>query len=213
MSGRFSVVAVLCLVLRASVLVFVSVLSCPAAGAQAGGAPVQPPVRPQRQELPASDTAIDVDALPISLERIEERLERTPVIDLETLRPTFRVQIIGTRPRWTLGIDWLGTEEGFKPPAGIPWHNQYLNMVTPAQARSFGAFEGTDLLQVMGTSVAQGLAAGLLAGKIKSTLRARREREAREEVDAAIAAWKKEREAEAAKKGATGLPAEGTGPP
>ena len=142
-----------------------------------------------------------MEALPISLDRISEGLERTHVIDLDALRPTFRVQIVGTRPRWTLGIDWLGTEEGFKPPAGTPWHSQYLNMVTPTQARSFGAFEGTDLLQVLGTSVAQGLAAGLLTGKIKSAVQARRERLAREEVDAAIAAWKKEREAEAAKRG------------
>ena len=142
-----------------------------------------------------------MESLPISLERIGEELERTPVIDLEALRPTFRVQIVAARPRWTLGIDWLGTEEGFKPPAGTPWHNQYLNMVTPHQARSFGAFEGTDLLQVVGTSFVQALAAGLVTGKIKSAVQARRERLAREEVDAAIAAWKKEREAEAARRG------------
>ncbi len=172
-------------------------MSWAAAGAQTTEAPPQP----QPQNPPAAKTAVNVDALPVSLERISEDLERTPVIDLDALRPTFRVQIVGTRARWTLGIDWLGTEEGVKPPAGTPWHNQYLNMVTPAEARSFGAFEGTDLLQVMGTSLAQGLAAGLVAGKIKSALRARREREAREEVDAAIAAWKKEREAEAARHG------------
>ena len=33
-------------------------------------------------------------------------------------RPTFRVQIFGTRPRWTTGIDWLGTANGRTPPAG-----------------------------------------------------------------------------------------------
>ena len=174
-------------------------LTCFAAGAQTAAVPAQP--QSTQHDAPAADKDIDVQALPISLERIGEGLERTQVIDLDALRPTFRVQIVGTRPRWTLGIDWLGTEEGFKPPAGTPWHSQYLNMVTPAQARSFGAFEGTDLLQVLGTSVAQGLAAGLLTGKIKSAVQARRERLAREEVDAAIAAWKKEREAEAAKHG------------
>jgi hypothetical protein len=142
-----------------------------------------------------------VEALPISLERIGEKLERTPVIDLDALRPTFRVQIVAPRPRWTLAIDWLGTEDGFRPPAGQPWHNEYLNMTTPHQARSFGAFEGTDLLQVMGTSFVQHLAAGLVSGKIKSAVQARRERLAREEVDAAIAAWRKEREAEAATHG------------
>ena len=199
MPGRSWVVAVLPPVLRAGVLV-VYVISWPAAaGAQTTGTPAQRPSR--QQEAPAADTPINVEALPISLERIGEGLERTPVIDLEALRPTFRVQIVGARPRWTLGIDWLGTDEGIKPPAGTPWHNQYLNMVTPPQARSFGAFEGTDLLQVVGTSFVQALAAGLVTGKIKSAVQARRERRAREEVDAAIAAWKKEREAEAARKG------------
>ena len=199
MSGRCWVVAVLPPVLRAGVLVVYLISSLVAAWAQTPGAPAQRP--PGQQDAPATDTPINVESLPISLERIGEELERTPVIDLEALRPTFRVQIVGARPRWTLGIDWLGTEEGFKPPAGTPWHNQYLNMVTPHQARSFGAFEGTDLLQVVGTSFVQALAAGLVTGKIKSAVQARSERRAREEVDAAIAAWKKEREAEAATKG------------
>jgi hypothetical protein len=199
MPGRSWVVAVLPPVLRAGVLVVYVISWSAAAGAQTTGAPAQRPST--QQEAPAADTPINVEALPISLERIGEGLERAPVIDLEALRPTFRVQIVGARPRWTLGIDWLGTEEGIKPPAGTPWHNQYLNMVTPPQARSFGAFEGTDLLQVVGTSFVQALAAGLVTGKIKSAVQARRERRAREEVDAAIAAWKKEREAEAARKG------------
>jgi hypothetical protein len=199
MPGRSWVVAVLPPVLRAGVLVVYVISWSAAAGAQTTGTHAQRPSR--QQEAPAADTPINVEALPISLERIGEGLERTPVIDLEALRPTFRVRIVGSRPRWTLGIDWLGTEEGIKPPAGTPWHNQYLNMVTPPQARSFGAFEGTDLLQVVGTSFVQALAAGLVTGKIKSAVQARRERRAREEVDAAIAAWKKEREADAARKG------------
>src|ERR687898_959598 len=156
MSGRCWVVAVLPPVLRAGVLVVYLISSSAAAWAQTPGAPAQG--QPRQKDAPATYTPINVEALPISLERIGEELERTPVIDLEALRPTFRVQIVATRPRWTLGIDWLGTEEGFKPPAGTPWHNQYLNMVTPHQARSFGAFEGTDLLQVMGTSFVQALA-------------------------------------------------------
>ncbi len=172
-------------------------LSCGPARAQGSG----PPQRPE-SPAPATDGAVDVDALPISLERISEQLEKPPVLDLSATRPTFRLQIFGTRPRWSTGIDWLGTANGRTPPAGSPWHDQFLNMVTPPQARSFGAFEGTDLLQVMATSFAQGLVAGAVTGKIKATLRNRRERAAREEVDAAIAAWRKEQDAAAARKAA-----------
>jgi hypothetical protein len=151
---------------------------------------------------------VNVDALPISLDRIGKQLEKTPVLDLSATRPMFRMQIFGTRPRWTTSIDWLGTANGGRPPVGTPWHDQFLNMVTPPEARSFGAFQGTDLLQVMATSLAQGLAVGAVAGKIKTTIRERRERAARAEVDAAIAEWRKERDAETARKASSGaLPA------
>jgi hypothetical protein len=81
-------------------------------------------------------------------------------------------------------------------------------MTTPPQARSFGAFEGTDLLQVMVTSLVQGLATETVAGAIKAAIRERRERQAKEEVDAAIAAWKKEREAAAPQESETPEPAQ-----
>jgi hypothetical protein len=147
---------------------------------------------------------VNVDALPLSLDRIAEQLEKPPALRLDTIHPTFRVQIFGERPRWLADIDWLGAADGRKLPVGAPWHDQFLNMVTPAEARSFGAFEGTDLLQVMATSLAQGLATQAVVGAINSAIRERRERRAKEEVDAAIAAWKKEREAAAAKESADG---------
>jgi hypothetical protein len=143
---------------------------------------------------------VNVDALPLSLERIAEQLQQEPVLELTFDGPIFRMQVFGTRPRWLGDIDWLDIADGRRPPAGRPWNDQFLDMVTPAQARSFGAFEGTDLLQVLATSYAQGLAARAVTGKISSTLRERRERLAREEVDAAIAEWKRQREAEAAKQ-------------
>ena len=186
--------AVLPAVQARGLVLIVCLLSSGAASAQTHDASSAP----GRNAPAGTATNVDVDALPISLERIGEQLEKPSVLDLSATRPTFRVQIYGKRPRWTSGIDWLGTAEGGKPPVGTPWHDQFLNMVTPPEARSFGAFTGTDLLQVMATSLAQGLAAGVVVGKIKSSLRERREREAREEVDAAIAEWKKERDAAAA---------------
>jgi hypothetical protein len=185
-----------------SLVVVVCLLRCAGASAQAVDAP-PPPSRPS----PPPD--VNVDALPLSLDRIAERLEQPPALRLDTTRPTFRVQIYGQRQRWLGDIDWLGTADGRRPPVGVPWHDQFLNMVTPEQARSFGAFEGTDLLQVMATSFLQGFATETVVGAIKGAIRDRRERQAKEEVDAAIAAWKKEREAAALRERATQEPARG----
>ena len=200
MAGRRHPLAVLQGVQARGVVVVLCLLRGASAAAQTDATP-----QARQQRSPAATTApdVNVDALPISLDRIREQLEKQPALDLNALRPTFRVQIFGTRPRWLTGIDWLGTANGVKPPAGTPWHDQFLNMTTPPQARSFGAFEGTDLLQVMGTSLAQGLVAGAVVGKIKSSIHNRRERQAREEVDAAIAAWRKEQDAAAARKAET----------
>ena len=185
-----------------SLALVVCLLRCGLATAQTSGVPSTPPgTTPQ-------PPAVNVDALPLSLERIAERLEEPPALRLDTTRPTFRVQIFGRRQQWLGDIDWLGTADGRKPPVGVPWHDQFLNMVTPQQARSFGAFEGTDLLQVMATSLVQRLATETVVGAIKAAISERRERQAQEEVDAAIAAWKKEREAAEAQERATQGPAQ-----
>ena len=185
-----------------SLIVIVWLLRCAAAGAQTSDAP---PV----SSPPPSPPPVNVDALPLSLDHIAEQLEKPPGLALYTTRPTFRVQIYGQRQRWLGEIDWLGTADGRKPPVGVPWHDQFLNMTTPPEARSFGAFEGTDLLQVMATSLVQRLATETVVGAIKAAFRDRRERQAKEEVDAAIEAWKKEREAAALRERETQEPAQG----
>jgi hypothetical protein len=64
-------------------------------------------------------------------------------------------------------------------------HSDFLAMVTPPQARAFGASINGDLLQVVATSLASAYAVngavGLVEG-FKSMMRDRRTREAREEV-------------------------------
>jgi hypothetical protein len=201
MSGCGALRIVLRGVQARSLMVVVWLLRCAAASAQTSGAP--PPPAP-----PPSPPPVNVDALPLSLDRIAEQLEKPSALRLDTTRPTFRVQIYGQRQRWLGDIDWLGTADGRKLPVGVPWHDQFLNMVTPQEARSFGAFEGTDLLQVMATSLVQRLATESVVGAIKAAIRERRERQAKEEVDAAIAAWKKERDAAAPREGGTQEPAQ-----
>jgi hypothetical protein len=202
MAGRRLIRGVVSSVQVRSLVVLVCLLRCGVASAQTGGAPSEPPATAPKPP------AVNVDALPLSLERIAEQLEEPPALRLDTTQPTFRVQIYGQRQLWLGDIDWLGTADGRRAPAGVQWHDQFLNMTTPPQARSFGAFEGTDLLQVMVTSLVQGLATETVAGAIKAAIRERRERQAKEEVDAAIAAWKKEREAAAPQESETPEPAQ-----
>jgi hypothetical protein len=156
-----------------------------------------PPAAAQQSPArPSSDAAppVEVEELPVSVERIQNRLAQPSAISLDLIQPVFRLEVVERRPEWQIEIDWLGTRDGAPVPFGYPWHDQFLAMVTPPEARAFGAFTGTDLLQILATSLAQGLVTTAVTGKIKSALRERRQREAREEVDAAIEAWRRERE-------------------
>ena len=145
--------------------------------------------------------SVDVEQLPISLDRIEDGLRTPPAISLESTQPLFRIEIVAPRPRWLPEIDWLGTTERAGPMLPVPsLHEQYLARVTPPEARSFGAFEGAELFQVMVTSLIQGLAAGKVVKAVKDAARARREEAARREVDEAIARWREQLEQERKKK-------------
>jgi hypothetical protein len=144
-----------------------------------------------QQARPEEPSAVDVEQLPISVDRIEDDLSTPPAISLESTQPLFRVEIIAPRQRWLREIDWLGTTERVGPIVPVPSiHDQYLARVTPPEARMFGAFEGAELFQVMVTSLIQGLAARKVADKVTEAMRKRREEEARREVDEAIARWR-----------------------
>src|SRR6187401_3138552 len=69
-----------------------------------------------------------------------------------------------------------------------------MDMVTPQTARPFGQVTGWDLLQLSATSLVEGMTTKSLAQKIKAASERRRAAEAQAEVDAAIEAWKGERE-------------------
>lgn len=158
----------------------------------------QPPQGERTATQPASGQStppVDVDELPISVDRIGQGLARPSTITLELSQPMFRAEIIETRPRWLGDIQWLSEQDTALPvPTGPAWHRDFLSMVTPQQARPFGQVQGWDLLQLVASSFAQGVATNMVAGKIKKTMERRRANEARAEVDAAIEAWKKDRE-------------------
>jgi hypothetical protein len=144
-----------------------------------------------QQEQRRAPTPVDVEQLPISVDRIEDDLSTPPAISLESTQPLFRVEIVAPRQRWLGEIDWLGATERAGPIVPVPsLHDQYLARVTPPEARMFGAFEGAELFQVMVTSLIQGLAARKVADKVKEAARKRREEAAQREVDEAIARWR-----------------------
>ena len=187
MADRRSPTGVLTTVRRGVAVVVIVALAC----ATPAGAQQPQPERPSSS--PA--TPVDVDELPVSVERIQNRLAQPSALSLDLIQPVFRLEVVERRPEWKIEIDWLGTRDGAPVPFGYPWHDQFLAMVTPPEARAFSAFTGTDLLQILATSLAQGLITQAVAAKIKSAITERRAREAREEVDAAIEAWRREREA------------------
>jgi hypothetical protein len=145
-------------------------------------------------EAPAAPAPVNVDELPISVDRIQQGLEREPVLNLVPSQPVFRVEVIQLRPRWfDTEIDWTDGRRGMPVPTVPQWHSQFLSMVTPPQALPFGAFTGVDLLQVMATSLAQALATKGVAKGVSEAMRERREEDARREVDEAIDRWMRER--------------------
>jgi hypothetical protein len=166
--------------------------------ATAAAAQQQPPVQgPPAQEQPVEDAASVIDRLPISLEAIKSGLAQAPEapssLRIGTL-PTFRVTIYGQRR--TLLPDFQETlRQPWQAPIPGGIHNrEILNMITPPEARSFGAFTNGDLAEVAGTALISGLAArALYAGytAAKGALRGWREERIRQEVEAELEAFKR----------------------
>jgi hypothetical protein len=151
------------------------------------------PAAPEPAARPAPP--VDPDALPIDIARIRQELERPePRVHLEFIRPIFQIEVIEKRPEWLGEIDWLENERNVPHPTRPAWHDEFLAMTTPPQARLYGQSNNLDLLQLVATSVVQAALTDALVSKVRSARTARREAEARREVDEAIAAWKKARE-------------------
>jgi hypothetical protein len=155
-------------------LLFGIALAAPAA-AQSQGQPVSP--APQSQ-------------LPTSVENVREGLSREPVLQLDA-PPVFRIEVTERRPRyWDMQSPFHFT---FEPQAGGSWHNQFLAMTTPDEVRMYSPmYSNADTAMVAATSLAFAGAASLVSAAFREWREARREgraRAAREEVDAALAAW------------------------
>jgi hypothetical protein len=95
----------------------------------------------------------------VSLDRVKFALAQTPIAQLKINpgRPTFRVQIIEKRPITVPSFtETLKIPRQWVPSGGIA-NYEFMNMVTPPQARPYGAFNSGELAQVAATSLVSAL--------------------------------------------------------
>jgi len=165
--------------------------------------PIQPPAQqPAAQSSPPPFRPVEpmpvspekIDALPISLDKIKKGLDEAPEAP-STLRigelPTFRIKIEGRRKpmlpdfQETLRMPWQAPI-----PGGI--HNkEILDMITPPQARPFGAFTNGDLAEVAATSIFQALFTDVLVKGLTRGVRTWQEWQIRREVEEELEAFKR----------------------
>jgi hypothetical protein len=157
------------------------------------GAPQQPngPAASTRETTaPAPQDGVQ---LPVSIERIQEAISRPPAIKPTTNRPVFRVEIFAPKPTIEdiLGPDYL---KGPAPATGMS-HQEFLNMVTPAEYRGMAMFSNKEGMTIAATSLALQWALMKAVDKLKDARDERAKEAARQEVidamDALEAARKK----------------------
>lgn len=130
----------------------------------------------QQAEAPKTE---DVQ-LPVSVKKIQKAISRPPAIKTQTDRPVFRVEVFSRKPTIE---DILGPNYLVGPVAyGGMTHQEFLNMVTPAEYRGMGVFTGKEAITVAATAYA--LQWGLLKAidKLKDAKDARAKEAARREV-------------------------------
>src|SRR5205823_1889024 len=170
--------------MRLCALVVTVILAAPAAWAQSSQ-----PENPKDTSA-AKDTTASELHLPVSLDRIREGLEATPIIALRTIdeKPTFRIMI-----RERQKIDELLASLNYKttpaPGGGLYGYEQqrvmFPSLDNPLR-QPYAAFSQSELL----TIIAENLAGSYLAGRARQSItdaeRSRAQAAAREEVRQAV---------------------------
>ena len=151
----------------------------------ASSAAQNPPQPPPPQTTPAKPPQTTVDpniVLPVNLERIQKALAQTPMLRFDSEnRPVFRVQVFGEKPTIDdiLGPDWRDTRP---VPHGSLTHQEFLNMVTPADARGYAGFTNKEGMTVAATSFLLQWTLQKAIRKFNETQNAREREAARKEV-------------------------------
>ena len=143
-----------------------------------------------------SQTKNDTDAknpestLPVSVERIKQRLQQTPAISLRTLdeRPTFRLQV-RERQKIEELLATLNFKTGPTPAGGLYMYEQQRQMFNPVDRplmQPYAAFSGAELFTILIENLVGKYLGGKAVDAVSKFERARAEANAREEVRAAV---------------------------
>ena len=106
---------------------------------------------PPSQKPDAPAAKIDPAALPVSVDRIQKALAKTPMLRFDQKdQPVFRVQIFGEKPtiEEILGPDW----QSRPVPHGSMTHREFLAMVTPKEVQGYAGFSSSEGMTVAATS-------------------------------------------------------------
>ena len=158
----------------------------------AGQAPAAGQAQTATRQPPGEAEADPEASLPTSVDKVRDGLARESVIRLTT-QPIFRVDINERRPRyWDLEAPFLFPVE--PRTSTTRWHDEFLAMTTPDEVRAFSGLNSgsAETLQLAATSLLFAGAVKLVQSGFAKWQDGRRQgkvRAAREEVDAAIAAW------------------------
>lgn len=135
-------------------------------------------------------------ALPVSLDRIRDRLSSPPAFKPEDQPFVFRVEVLGRKLTIEdiLGPDYL---KGPMPAvAGGMTHQEFLNLVTPTDVQGYAAFNNHEAATVAATSFAFALAVQAVEKAMHKYAEAKQKREreaAHQEVQDALEELEKAR--------------------
>jgi hypothetical protein len=145
-----------------------------------------------QQKPPAATPRVDPGDLPVSLDRIQRALAKTPMLRFDELqKPVFRVQVFGDKPSIDeiLGPDW---DKGPVPYASLS-HQEFLKMVTPEDVQGYAAFSSGEGATIAATSLLLQWTLQKAIQKYRETTNEREREAARKEVMEALDALEKAR--------------------
>jgi hypothetical protein len=148
--------------------------------------------KPTTSTPPANAAKVDPADLPVSLDRIQRALAKTPVMKFDQeQKPVFRVQVFGDKPTIE---EILGEDFGKGPvPYGGMTHQEFLNMVTPKDVQGYAAFSNKEGATVAATSFLLQWALQKALVKYRETRDERAREAARQEVLEALNALEEAR--------------------
>jgi hypothetical protein len=179
--------------MRLPALLFTAILLASPAAAQppASSSRLEKPETEDSQNPPAATP--DEPTLPVSVAKIREALETTPLLSLRTIdeRPVFRIQI-QERQRLEELLATLNFKAGPVPAGGVYMAEQNRIMFPPVDnplRQTLGAFNQSELLTILIENLVGKYLGGKAMNGISKGERTKAEAAAKDEVRAAVAQY------------------------